>query len=932
MAPAALQLGEIVVTSLGIKREKRALTYSVQDVSTKEMVQTRDLNVINSLSGKVAGLDIIRSNSGVGSPTRVVIRGNRSIAGNNQPLYVVDGAPIDNSGGGPNEEGGGVAWGDGIGNINPEDIESITVLKGPSATALYGTRANNGAIIITTKKGTARKGVGVEYSLNYTTETPVILTKLQNVYGQGSAGIYYKNNGFEWGPKMDGRMVEHWTLDQNSPYFGTTYPFVAHQDNLRDFFQTGTNMANAIALTTGNENIQGYFSYTNTQSRGIIQGNDLKRHNFNVRLTGNPIKKLSFDAKITYFYQDVNNDVPTGDTFSNPMKSILLQPSNISLEQAKDFEYYNNEGLLRQNYWALISEGGVQNPYWIIHRYPMEDSRDRVLSVSSARYEFIDGLSLQIRTAIDFIYDKVIQSIYNSSSSSDRGNYWVYQGTNKEINSDFLLNYNKKITPDFLLNASLGGNMLTQKWYGMYTSNGSLLKPNLFTVSNAFSLTSQEWGATKKQNSLFGFSTLGFRNYLFLDLTARNDWSSTLPPESWSYFYPSTGLTWVASDMFKSLPGWLTFAKVRASLAQVGNDTDPYRLDPTFDFYIGGANGYATRSGTRPSPDLKPELTTSKELGLDIRFLQNRLGLDFTWYKSNSKNQLLQVSLPVASGYSDKFINAGNIQNTGVEATMNLKPLVGKLKWDMAVNFATNKSLVVELSEGLTEFTIRGRACMTTVKAVEGHEYGDIFTQGFVRNETGRILINSNGYPIVTDDQTLNMGNYNPDWIGGIKNSLSFKGFDFSFMIDIRMGGDVFSYTEANLASDGFADYTLEGRDGMVVDGVMESDGSENTIEINAEEYWQRLGGRTNPTGELFKYDASNIRVREAVLSYTKSLNSSIIRNISVSLVGRNLFFIMNKAEILDPNLMVGNSNYQGVEAFGLPGTRTIGMNLKITF
>jgi TonB-linked SusC/RagA family outer membrane protein len=932
MASSATQLAEIVVTSLGIRREKKALTYAAQNVSTENLVQTRDLNVINSLSGKVAGLDLIRSNGGVGSPTRVVLRGNRSITGNNQPLYVVDGAPISNSASTPNDENGGVAMGDGIGNINPEDIESVTVLKGPSATALYGTRANNGAIVITTKKGAVRKGIGAEYSLNYSVETPVILTKFQQEYGQGSAGIYAKNSEFEWGPKLDGRLVEHWTPNVNSPNYGTTYPFVAHPNNLKDFFQLGTNLSNSLALTSGNENIQGYFSYTNTQSRGIMQGNDLKRDNFNLRVNAKLSKRLSLDSKITYFHQFVNNRVSTGDDFANPMRAIYRMPTNISLEQAKDFEYYDNDGFLLQNYWNPHSNGG-ENPYWMIHRIPLEDSRDRVLSMTSLKYEILDGLSLQVRTSIDFIYDNSISRRYNDTYTiADRGKYYVNNSNNSEINNDFLLNYNKNITPDFSINASVGGNLLTQKWYYIGTDNTELLKPNLFTVGNAFKLTAYEGGATKKLNSLYGFATIGFKNYLFLDVTARNDWSSTLPPESWSYFYPSVGLTWVVSDMIKTLPGWLTFAKLRASYAQVGNDTDPYQLAPSFDFFTGGSLGYASRSSTMPAPNLKPELTKSKELGFDIRFFQNRVGLDFTWYRSNSENQLLTVPLPVASGYSNQFINAGNIQNTGIEATLNLKPVEGEFTWDIAVNFSTNKSLVKKLSEGLTEYTIRGRSWMTTVKVVEGHEFGDIYTRGFVRNDVGRVLIDANGQPLLTGGQTVAMGNYNPNWIGGINNSFSYKGFDLSFMIDIREGGDVFSFTQANLASDGFADYTLKGRDGMVVDGVMESDGSENDISVTAEEYWQRLGGRNTPVGECFKYDGSNIRVREAVLGYTKAIKNSFINNLRVSLIGRNLFFISNKAKIMDPNLMVGNTNIQGTEGFGLPGTRTLGMNLKLTF
>jgi TonB-linked SusC/RagA family outer membrane protein len=941
LVSASTQLGEIVVTAFGIQKEKKALTYAAQNVATADVVQARELNVANALSGKVAGIDIIKSNSGVGSPTRVVLRGNRSISGNNQPLYVVDGSPINNSADTPDTENGGVAMGDGISNINPEDIESITVLKGPSATALYGTRANNGAIVIVTKKGAPRKGLGVEYSLNYSVETPVILTKMQNVYGQGSAGTYFKGSEFDWGAKMDGTPVAHWTPNVNSPNYGTTYPYVAHPNNEKDFFQLGTNMSNSLGLTAGSENLQAYFSATNTHSTGIIPGNNLDRNNFNLRVTGKLGKALNFDSKITYFHQQVNNRVSTGDDFANPMRAILRQPSNISNDQAKDYEYYDNSGALLQNYWNPHSNGG-ENPYWLINRIPLVDTRDRVLTVNSLKYDIATGLSLMVRTSIDFIYDNSISRRYNDTYTiADRGKYYVNNSNNSEINNDFLLNYNHNVTPDFSLNVSAGGNMLVQKYYYLNTDNGDLLKPDLFTVANASALIAYEGGATKKLNSLYGFATLGFKNYLFLDITGRNDWSSTLPSTSWSYFYPSVGLTWVASDMIKSLPGWLTFAKLRASIAQVGNDTDPYRLDPIFNFSTGGALGFASRNGTQPAANLKPELTTSKELGLDIQFFKRRVGIDFTWYRSNSKNQLLTVPLPSPSGYNDQFINAGNIQNTGWEATLNLKPLDGQLTWDVAFNFSHNKSLVVSLSEGLTSYVIRGRSWMTTVKVVEGHEFGDIYTRGFLRNAAGDVLVNgSTGLPLLTPGQTLPMGNYNPNLLAGMRNSFTYKEFDFSFLIDARFGGDVFSFTEANLASDGFSDYTLQGREGFVVKGVVQTlDASGNVLSeapnaqsVTSEAYWQILGGRNTPVGEVFKYDGTNVRVREALLGYTKALPNFFIKNVRIGVFGQNLFFIVNKAKRLDPNLMVGNTNIQGTEGFGLPGTRTIGMNLKLTF
>jgi TonB-dependent SusC/RagA subfamily outer membrane receptor len=342
MDSSALQLDEIVVTSFGIRREKKAHAYAAQNIGAKELAQVRDLNVVNSLAGKVAGLELIKASSGVGAPSRVVIRGNRSIFGNNQPLYIVDGVPISNYASTPDSEWGGIAEGDGIGNITPEDIEGITVLKGPSATALYGSRANNGAIVITTKKGTSGKGIGVEYSLDYSVETPVVLTRFQNVYGQGASGQYSKRSEFGWGPKMEGQMVEHWTPDPNSekhPSTGYTYPFVAHPDNFRDFFRMGTNLTNSLALSSGNDVTQVYFSYTNTQASGIVQGNNLKRNNFNLRVTSKMSKRLNLDSKITYFHQDVDNRVSTGDDYYNPIRGLYLQPANISMEEAQVYEY-----------------------------------------------------------------------------------------------------------------------------------------------------------------------------------------------------------------------------------------------------------------------------------------------------------------------------------------------------------------------------------------------------------------------------------------------------------------------------------------------------------------------------------------------------------------------------------------------------------------
>ena len=927
------QLSEVVVTSLGIEREKKQISYAAQNVSADELSEARETNVINSLSGKVAGLDVVRSSAGVGSATRVVLRGNRSIAGNNQPLYIVDGVPISNfSWGTPGSENGGVQQGDGIGNINPDDIATVTVLKGPNATALYGSRANNGAIVITTKTGSSRRGIGVEFNTNWAIDKALILTKFQNVYGQGNGNTYIKNSEEGWGAKMDGQMVEHWSPDPN--WAGPeTYPYSPH-NNFEDFFRTGYNIANTLTLTGGNDMIRGLFSFTNTISEGIVPTNGLERNNFNLRFDGNLNDKLSFDAKVTYFTQTVNNRLSTGDDFNNPMRAIYRQPSNISLEDAKNFEFFDANGVRKQNYWNPGTNGG-ENIYWMLYRTIREEKRDRVIAMGSLKYQFTDNLSLMVRTAVDQIYDVwSYKQYYNTFTIADAGNLNLQNNNSLETNTDFLLNYKNMWGGDtWSLTASVGGNMLYQKSQTLNTRTNRLLKPNLFVITNTSQILSDQGGDEKKINSLYAFATLGYKSFLFLNATARNDWSSTLPKENWSYFYPSVGLNWVISDMINVLPSFLSLASVRVNYAEVGNDTDPYRLNKTYNFGAGGQLGYAWRSGTLPAEDLKPERTKSWEAGFNLAFLQNRLGLDFTWYKSNTFNQLISVPLPPPSGYTSKFINAGNVQNTGIELTLSATPVIaGDFRWDLAFNFARNVSEVIEITEDLKEYTIRGRSWMTTVKVVEGEPYGQIFTRGFVRNDEGRLLINALGLPITTPGQTVQMGNFNPDWMGGLTNSFSFKGIQLSILLDMRMGGDVFSFTETNLTFDGYSEATLAGRDGFVVDGVLESDGSENTIETNAEAYWHSLGGRNTPIGEPYRYDASYVRVREVLLGYTWNFKSTIFQSIGVSLYGRNLGFLYNPSEIIDPNMNVGTGNITGLEAFGVPSSRTYGINARFRF
>jgi TonB-linked SusC/RagA family outer membrane protein len=804
------------------------------------------------------------------------------------------------------------------------------VLKGPNAVALYGARAANGAVVITTRKGVARKGIEVEYNINSSINKALILTDYQHIYGQGNSGDYIKNSVEGWGPKMEGQMVEHWT---NNPDFEgpAQYAYSPHH-NFKDFFSTGFNLANTLTLTSGSDKIRTLFSYTNTLAQGIVETNKLSRNNFNLRVDGNPSKSLSYDAKLTYFNQHVDNRLATGDDYRNPMRYIYRQPSNISLGQAREFEFFDEAGTRHQHYWRPGYNGG-ENVYWMLNRTIRDEDRNRILGMGSLRYRFTDNLSLMVRSSFDQIYENEEYKLYNDTYIlAEQGNYHLSNRYSLEMNNDFLLNYNGSVGELLSINASFGGNLLYQKNESINTRTNRLLKPNLFVINNTSQILSSQDGWEKKVNSLYGFATIGIKDFLFIDVTGRNDWSSTLSSNAWSYFYPSVGLSLLITDMLEHTPKFLTFFKIRASYAEVGSDTDPYAINQVYEFFSGGQLGYVTKQAQLAAEDLLPENTKSTELGFDLRLFRNRVGVDFTWYRSNTFNQLLSVPIPTPSGYGSKFINAGNMQNSGVEIVMNLTPVaVGNFSWDILANFAKNKSLTVELTEDLDEYTTSIGVWMTTHKIVVGEPFDQIYTRGFLRNEAGRILINDLGLPLVSPGQTMPMGHSNPDWTGGLTNTLSWKGITMSVLIDVRWGGDVFSLTEANLTSDGFSQATLEGRDGFVVEGVLESDGSENTIETTAEAYWHALGGRSS-VGEPYRYDASFIRVREILLNYTWNLKSSVIQSIGLSVYGRNLGFLYNASGIIDPGMSMNIGNHQGVEGFGLPTSRTFGVNASFKF
>ena len=929
----AQNLGEVVVTALGITKDQKVLSYATQQINTRSFSQARELNVANSLNGRVAGLDIARSASGVGGSTRVVLRGDRSITGNNQALIVIDGVPVDNSNFSPGNANGGRDGGDGLSSVNPDDIESINVLRGAAATALYGSRAANGALLINTKKGSARKGYGVTFNSSFQAEQAMILQEFQNEFGQGSGGVYNPRSEFSWGPRMDGRAVQLW--GPNPANAGQTYAFSPQPNNYRDFYSTGSQLSNSLAFSGGSEKTQTYFSYTNVGAKGIVDNNTLRRNILNLRISSQVSEKLSFDTKVTYLNERVNNRQQTGEAFANLQRHILRIPRNISLEQAQDFEYINPvTGQLRQNFWNPGSNGG-QNPYWIKNRVIAIDDRDRITGFSALTYKVNSNFSVMARGGIDRYVDEFEGKWYNDTYTiADLGDYQTNWREVTELNLDLFGMYKKQFSDDFALDATVGASLQRRDLLSQFNGNSGLNRENLFIPNNARAPQSTRAVNQTEKQGVFATADFTYRDAFTISASGRNDWSSTLPAANRSYFFPSAGFSAILSNMI-DLPRSVSFAKLRGSWAQTGNDAQPYLINQTFTFSPGGPNGFITRDGVRPFPDLQPELTTVIEFGLEAKFFGNRFGFDIGYYTSDSKNQLFRVDLPPASGWSSEFINAGLVRNSGVELVLNANPVrTEKFSWNVDLNFAANRNELIELAPNLDVLNL-ATDFINNVRAVKGKPLGEVFSRGYVRDAQGRIVVDNTGLPRITPGTTVALGNTRPDWLGGLSNSFSFGNFNLNFLISARMGGIVTSFTNAVIYADGNVVETLAGRDSFVFEGVKE-DGSANTTPTTAERFWQRVGGRNTPVGEVFTYSASNIRLRELTLSY--SLPSSLVQKTpfqgaSLALVGRNLFFLMNKAPGFDPELTAGAQNTTvGLESFSLPSTRQFGLNLNLSF
>ncbi len=796
----AKQLEGVIVTAMGISKDQKVLSYATQKVNTDQFEKARELNIGKSLIGRVAGLDVAGTSSGLGGSTRVVLRGDRSITGNNGALIVVDGVPMDNSNYSPGTGNGGRDGGDGLSSINPDNIESMTVLRGASATALYGSRAANGALLITTRKGGSQQGSGVTFNSSSQLESAMMLYDFQNEFGQGAAGVYNRAQEGSWGPKMTGQTVALWGNDPADA--AKTYSMTPQPDNYKDFYSVGNQLSNTLAFSGGNEKAQTYFAYTRVDAKGIVDNNKLVRNNLNLRLTGKVSPKLSYDSKVTYLKQDIANRQYTGEAYQNNQRHILRIPRNISTEQAKKSEYIDpSTGKLMQNYWNPGSNGG-ENPYWTKNRIVSKDQRDRVMGFGSLTYQVTPALSLMGRAGIDKTIDVSDGKWYNNTYTiADFGNYITENRDVTETNFDFIGIFKKNILEELTVDATFGASLQHVDRLFQSTNTGGLNRDNLFIPSNGRGPTDSRTFVQTEKQGVFATADFTYKNAITISGSVRNDWSSTLPKANQSYLFGSGGFSAILSNIF-TLPNAVSFAKLRGSYATTGNDASPYLTTQLYNFAAGGNGGFISRNSVKPFPDLKPELTTAKEIGLEAKFFNDRLGFDLGLYSSDTKNQLFQVTLPPASGWGSEYVNAGLVNNKGVELTLNGTPVMkNSFRWDINLNFAKNTNKVVELSPTLKTLNLT-QDFMVFQRAIEGMPLGQMYSRGYQRDASGNIIVGPNGLPLITPGTTVDIGNSRPDWTGGLSNSFTFKNITLSALITARVGGTVTSFTNAIIYSD----------------------------------------------------------------------------------------------------------------------------------
>lgn len=973
---------ELVVTAFGLERETKALGYSISVVRSEDIAQTGETNPISSLAGKVAGLDITETTAGPSGSRRVVIRGINQILGDNQPLYVIDGVPVENSSLGQASQWGGFDLGDGTLDLNPDDIESISVLKGASAAALYGSRALNGVILVTTKTGSRQSGIGIEVNSSNTIDR--ISTRLDNVqkiYGQGSNGTFpeegqiTRNITSAWGPRLGS---DNLILQAD----GTQRPYTRISNNVSDFFRLGITRHNTVTLSTGTEASTLRFSYSNVNNSDIIPQSGLNRNMFTLRGTTRATDFLSFDSRISYSSEEVKNRPALADEVNNIGNGLVGLVPNFDQEWLKAYKDENG------NYIDYTGNPFRANPYWTLNETLNESQRDRITGFLSANVEIAEPLLLRLRAGVDQ-YSYLFTNFFNFGTPTRDGGQLVERNFNvMETNFEAFLMYATRLSRDIDLTATAGTSRMNNNLKISDILGTEIIAPGLVSLTNFQNLavTPQEY--RKEIQSVIGFAQMGFRDYLYLEMTARNDWSSTLPTENNSFFYPSVSVSFIPTDAFDLGIPALSFAKLRASWAQVGGDTDPYMLNLTYSMsgrsHMGMPLGGITGS-VMPNPNLKPETSESYELGTDIRMFEGRATLDFAFFNTMTKDQILQVQIPEASGFERAIINSGDMKNRGIEFMVTGVPVVNNnLRWEISANYTKIWNTVERLSDQVDAITIAdARWSGVSIIAQEGKEFGIIMGRAFQRDDQGRIIHGADGLPLSTDEPVA-LGNILPDFSAGIMNTVSYRNFSVKAAIDFRIGGDIYSITNRQLYLSGMHGETKGSRDGFnfwaqtnqaaqqawvdagndpnafvgipyddnfrnqyqdqyeffVGKGVkqvgVDSNGNPiyeiNDVLVNPATYWNRAA---NDIPELNVYDASFIKLRDVSIGYTiprRLLANLPVTSATFSVVGRNLYTFHKNVPNIDPESTYNNSNGQGLEYGSLPTRRHFGFNLNFKF
>ena len=1001
MSSTAISMNEVVVTALGISREKKSLGYAVQDVKGSELAAVPKQNVLNALAGRVSGVQVTSTSGAVGASTRITIRGNSSFRSNNQPLFVVDGVPVSNATSGATQWGG-QDFGNAIADIDPENIKSMTILKGASAAALYGSRALNGVILITTKTGSAKKkGLGITYDFSIGFSNIYILPDYQNKYGQGYYGSEYWYNylnnkygtgltyqeyatgkifgaGFSyydgnWGGVMDG-MDESWgprlDIGLKIPQFDSPYtldadgkpvyeptPWVSQPNNVRDFFVTGVHQTHHVALTGGNEKAYGRIAYTYDDVTGTVPNTGEIKHNFNISGHIQLAKKLSADANVTYVNNHSDNLPGQGYDVNNVMQSLgSWFGRQVNIHHLK--EHWDEMNPWGNPYnW---NSSYHNNPYWTVYHNTTSRVRNRMFGNMSVKWNITEWMNLNFRAGTDFYQERRKHVDYNQSQDYPHGHFWQSKQFNQENNLDLFLNIDKNLSKTIRLTAMVGGNYRQDLYnYTSMTAN-ELTVPNFFDISNAKGSPVPDMFTSKREtNSIYAQAEVSIKDYLFIGATARNDWSSTLPKGAWSYFYPSVNLGWVFTNNFKTHSKGFTFGKIRASYAIVGGDASPYSLSNVYyastSAFKGITQYYYTR--TLANAELKPERKYSWELGTNLKFLSNRIGLDFTYYNSHTKNQIMAIQIPTSSGFGHRWINAGQISNKGVEITLyaDIFKKANGFNWRVTLNWAKNNNMVDELYGDLQSLQIGRSWSGLSVQARPGEEYGIIRGIGYrVDSATGAYVVGSNGMPLRTQNN-VTLGSVTPDWTGGIANDFSYKGITLHVLIDGRKGGDLFSVTKMFGLYSGILKQTAQGniRETGVVAGYnamqkyhfVHADGTplntnlkdpNNTDIVSAQSFYENYYGVKQES----IIDGSFIKLREISLGYTfpKSLldKQKVLQSLTLSFFVHNaaLLYVDKSNDVkIDPETGYGNGNSGvGFEQYQLPPSRTMGFKLSVKF